>query len=168
MPGVPTERQTLNAQQRAFVELVLSGATPSLASERAGYARDGQQPASVAARLMQHAGIARAIRIGFERLLSTKGVPIAVRALIHIAQNERYPAAARVAASNSILDRAGIVARKAETGPDDRPLNELSLDDLRRIAAMGDQAERELGDRAKPVNAPKDDPLAGELSDMFD
>lgn len=101
-----------------------------------------------------------AVRAEIMRQLATDGARIGYQAIKHVAQDRFAPAAARVAAGKVLLQAAGLVdaAQAGKPGEPGKSISQMSRAEL--LAFMEskrseiEQVERELGDRATPINAP--------------
>ena len=114
-----SEARGLSEKQDKFVRQLVIGNTQTEAARLAGYAFPDQD----AYRLVRLPKIQREIRDRTEALLNTVGAIVGVGTLLSIAKNEKSPAAARVQAANSLLDRVGI-------GKKDAPKQSLSDKDI--------------------------------------
>lgn len=94
------------------------------------------------------------------------GAPLALATLITLCERSESERV-RVDAAKAILDRAGFVAPKAQDPGKtaDKALNEMSLDDLRDLAA---RLEEEIAGRARDVTAPATEPAPPQASDLID
>jgi hypothetical protein len=133
-----SETRGLSAQQEKFVEQLVIGNTQTEAARIAGY----QFPDQAAYRLVRLPKIAREIRDRSEALLLTRGAVVGVNTLIKIAENEKAPAAARVQAANSLLDRAGIGKKetKSANSLSTKPIGEMDLSELDAFIKAGTEA----------------------------
>jgi phage terminase small subunit len=137
----------LNARQFAFVKEYMEGATPHQAALKAGYAEGTARVAGT--QLLEHPNIAHAIAFEVRRRFVT-GAPTALRVLEWLMEHSPSHKV-RLDAAKTILDRAGHVPPappKEDPNTLEKPLNELSLEELR---AKVDQYEKELTGRARDV-----------------
>ena len=136
----------LTPKQRAFVEaLVRNGCSATKAAEMAGYAAARQ-----AAYDLQHLPhVAAAIRLERQRYISGELANVATGTLKAIMTDTEAPAAARVQAARTVLEIAGEIGKTKKDADDERPLSELSAEELTRLidrwteerAAMAKQLE---------------------------
>jgi hypothetical protein len=106
---------------------------------------------------MQSPQILAMVQIYAARELSL-GAPGAIRLLRRMVDEEgKWDAKVRLAAANSILNRAGHIAPKATDAAraGETPLNEMSMPQLRELA---DKLEGEIAGRAKEVSSAKPAP----------
>jgi len=102
----------LNEQQARFaVEYASNGAHATNAALAAGYSPN--HPADIARQLLQKPHVQEAIIRELIRLRTRSGA-IGLFALVSIAQNEKAPAAARVAAARTLCEHAGLVGSSKE------------------------------------------------------
>lgn len=156
-----TDHETgLNQMQAAFVRFFVETGDRLQACKDAGYAGN---PYPIAWRLMRTPAIVAAIRA--QTALRLQAIaPTALRVLNTIMVDEGAPKGVRVDAAKTLLDRAGFIAPKARE-PDrdgDRPLNEYSVEELRRLI---DDLEQQRGDEARVITSAP--PAAAELKDML-
>lgn len=132
-----SEARGLSERQDKFVDMVVSGLNPTEAARVAQY----NHPKQDAWRLLQLPKIQREIRDRSTALLDTKGAVVGVNTLIKIAENEKAPAAARVQAANSLLDRAGIGKKDSKSqGLGDKSISEMGLAELDAFIRAGSEA----------------------------
>lgn len=125
----------LTDQQSQFVEqLVSNGCTQTEAARRAGYADPGME----AWRLMRKPHVLAAVREHRERLISGSLSNIAAETLREVMENKAYPASSRVAAARAVWEAAGHFAGAGKDQGPDRPLNEMTEEQLRAIIAKAD------------------------------
>ena len=137
----------LTPKQRQFVVcLVRNGNTPTQAAREAGY----NHPKVSAFDLLRLPHVAAAIKFERQRYISGELANIATGTLRHILTDPEAPAAARVQAARTVLEMSGEIGRKAKEGEEDRPLSELSADELTRLI---DRWTEERATLAKPVDA---------------
>jgi phage terminase small subunit len=120
----------LTSMQRQFViTLVRHGCTPTQAARDAGYA----DPKVSAHDLLRTAHIQNAVR--FERLRHVQSdlANIATSTLREVMVDKAAPASARVQAARTVLEISGDISKTKSHDQDDRPLSELSADDLTRL-----------------------------------
>lgn len=140
-PGVD-----LTPMQRAFVgNLVRNGCTPTQAARDAGYSI-----AKVAAfDLLRLPHVATAVRMERGRYISGELANVATGTLRAILVDSTAPAAARVQAARTVLEMSGEIGRNKTTADEDRPLSELSAEELTR---MIDRWQEEKSALAKPLD----------------
>ena len=129
-----SETRGFTDQQAKFVEQLTIGNTPTESARIAGYT----YPAQNAHRLLQIPKIQREIRARATAILDVEGAMVGVGTLLSIAKNEKAPAAARVKAASSLLDRAGI--GKKDTSKQvlsDMPIGEMNLEQLDAFISGG-------------------------------
>jgi hypothetical protein len=141
-PGVD-----LTPKQRAFVtRLVRTGTNPTNAAREAGYSDAGTS----AYDLMRLPHIQAAIRIERQRYISGDMANVAADTLKSIMVDREAPAAARVQAARTVLEMSGEIGRHKRADDEDRPLSELTADELTR---MIDKWTEEKSALAKPIDA---------------
>jgi len=117
----------LTPMQRAFVaSLVRRGSTPTHAAREAGYA----VPNVAAFDLLRLPHVAAAIRLERERYISGELANVATGTLHAILTDKQAPAAARVQAARTVLEMSGEIGRNKSKADDDRPLSEMSAEEL--------------------------------------
>ncbi|WP_226623092.1 hypothetical protein [Brucella anthropi] len=109
-------------QQLLAVTWYLSGCDKKTSLAKAGYQN------TVTNTLFDRASTKAAIRVILDDFMHGEAAPAALRALYMIVSDDRTAAGVRVQAANSLLDRAGYTAKKAEAGD--------SLDDLTDLASL--------------------------------
>jgi hypothetical protein len=136
----------LTAKQRAFVlTLVRHGCTPTQAAKMAGYV-----DAKVSAYdLLRSPHIQAAVRFERSRYVMGDLANIATGTLREVMQDKEAPASARVQAARTVLEMAGELGRGKSDPDEDRPLSELSADELTR---MIDRWTQEKAALAKPID----------------
>lgn len=140
MPARIAEATELQARvARAVVET----GTLTAAAAKSGVAL------SYCCKLMQDPAVQAAVHAEMRRRLAT-AAPVALTVLITIVRDEAANPRVRVDAAKAILDRAGFGPPKVAAAGAEKALNEMTTGELRELA---DRLERELADRAKPVNA---------------
>ena len=137
----------LTPKQRAFVSaLVRHGCSATKAAEMAGYSVARQ-----AAYDLQHLPhVAAAIRMERQRYISGELANVATGTLQAIMTDKEAPAAARVQAARTVLEMSGEIGRHKRADDEDRPLSELTADELTR---MIDKWTEEKAALAKPIDA---------------
>lgn len=117
----------LTPMQRAFIaSLVRNGSTPTHAARDAGYA----VPKVAAFDLLRLPHVAAAIRLERERYISGELANVATGTLQAILTDKDAPAAARVQAARTVLEMSGEIGRNKRSAEDDRPLSEMSAEEL--------------------------------------
>ena len=131
----------MNPQQANFVAAYVAGSgNATRAAITAGYSPDAAR--QTASRLLSLPHVQEAIRREHNRLLRGPLASKALGVLERIMDDESAPYGARVDAAKTVLDRAGLIApRVVEADAGDKPLNEMSLEEL---DAFIDQGLREL------------------------
>ena len=135
----------LTPMQRQFVtELVRKGGTPTQAARSAGY----QAPAVASYDLLHLPHVQAAIRHERERYISGELANVATGTLHAILVDQAAPASARVQAARTVLEMSGEIGRHRQTADQDRPLSELSADEL---AGLIDKWTAERAALARPL-----------------
>lgn len=142
IPGVD-----LTPKQRTFVsELVRTGCNPSQAARVAGYSDAGTS----AYDLQRLPHVAAAIRLERERYISGELANVATGTLHQIMVDKGAPAAARVQAARTVLEMSGEIGRHKRSAEDERPLSEMTADEL---AGLIDKWQAEKASLATPIDA---------------
>lgn len=123
---------------------MLSGYAPQAAAKLAGY----EDSAGAVSRLLRAPAVLYALELGLRRTLQGKLVPLAFETLETLVQNADSDRV-RLDAAKTILDRAGFAPAKQAPNPDDREPEQMQTHELH---ALIERLERELGERAAPVN----------------
>jgi sigma54-dependent transcription regulator len=120
----------LTTKQRVFVTvLVRNGCTPTQAARDAGYA-----DAKVSAYdLLRTPHIQNAVKFERQRYVASDLANIATETLRLVMVDQEAPASARVQAARTVLELAGELGKVKGDGGEDRPLSELSADELTRL-----------------------------------
>lgn len=135
----------LTPKQRQFVSaLVRSGATPTHAAREAGYS-DAKTSAYDLLRLPH---VVAAVRLERERYISGELANVATGTLHAILVDSAAPAAARVQAARTVLEMSGEIGRHKRSAEDDRPLSEMSAEEL---AGLIDKWQAEKAALAVPM-----------------
>lgn len=137
----------LTEQQRAFVQAYLQGDGAERAAKVAGYSQSGPNPGY---QVLHSPLIVAAIQTAVRHDLLTDGTRIANAALKEIAGDKQAPKGARVDAAKALLDRAGIIAKKAEdkSRPGDKPLQDMSIGELEDVIRQREANARDVTPRA--------------------
>ncbi|WP_374530591.1 terminase small subunit [Novosphingobium sp.] len=118
---------TLTEQQAEFVHhLVTTGCNPTEAARAAGYAVPKQE----AYRLTRLPHVQAAIRQERERLISAHGANVALATLNEIMRDKTAPASARVSASRTMLEAAGLFDKNGRDTGTGKTLQEMTTDEL--------------------------------------
>jgi phage terminase small subunit len=137
----------LSEQQAAFVAAICEhGLDPKEAARLAGYS----EAAEAARRLLRAPAILHALELGLRRKLHGELVPLAfgvLDKLLRDADSDRV----RLDAARVVLDRAGFVPAKQAAPAGEREPEAMNT---RELHALIERLERELGNRATPVNVP--------------
>jgi len=129
----------LTPKQRTFVTvLVRLGCTPTHAAREAGYA----EPKVSAHDLLRLPHIQAAVRFERSRYVQSDLANIATSTLRAVMTDPEAPASARVQAARTVLELAGELGKAKADGQEDRPLSELTADELARLIDQW-QGERE-------------------------
>jgi hypothetical protein len=136
----------LTLKQRAFiVTLVRQGCTPTQAARTAGYV----DPKVSAYDLLRSPHIQAAIRFERSRYVMSDLANIATGTLREVMTDKQAPASARVQAARTVLEMSGELGRGKSDADEDRPLSELSAEELTR---MIDKWQDERAALAKPID----------------
>jgi phage terminase small subunit len=146
-------------RRRAFVRSYVEHGNARIAALEAGFSESSAD--TYADTLLRNPEVNAYLVEHFNRVLP-QGNLAAYRVLRKIAENEALPAAARVTAARTVLEVGGVLGRKT---PDSKPIEEMTGEELR---GMIDMVERELGNRAKPVNAPIPSQTDTQLADLIE
>ena len=149
--GQFTGTDKLTKQQADFVRCYsLNGGVGTHAAEAAGY----QHPGTRAWELMQNPVIIAAIRDTQLRKLHTEGAVIGVGVLLEIARDKTQLSKDRIAAAGKLLDGARLTGQGQQVAETltDRPLNEMTRDELARFIAAEREAIDLLEDAAQGPN----------------
>lgn len=116
--------------QRQFVTVIVrNGVNPTKAAELAGYST----PRTAGFDLTRLPHIAAAIRLERGRYISGELANIATGTLHDILLDKEAPASARVQAARTVLEMSGDIGKARRTEDDDRPLSEMTADELARM-----------------------------------
>lgn len=133
--------------QRAFIgSLVRNGSTPTHAAREAGYA----VPKVAAFELLRLPHVSAAVRMERERYISGELANVATGTLHAILTDKEAPAAARVQAARTVLEMSGEIGRSKRSSEDDRPLSEMSAEEL---AGLIDKWQAEKSALATAIDA---------------
>lgn len=125
----------LTDQQQQFVHhLVTSGCNPTEAARAAGYAVPKQE----AYRLTRLPHVQSAIRSERERLISAHGANVALSTLMEIMKDQAAPASARVGASRTMLEVAGLFDKAGRDVTSGKSMSEMTVDELQATVAKLD------------------------------
>lgn len=135
----------LTDKEAAFVrEYVANGGIATKASVSAGY----YAPHTDGWRVMQRPAVRAAIRVEQERVVSCELASAAMSTLGGILRDTEAPASARVQASRTVLEAAGWFVRQKDASSDQKPLNEMSIEELRGLI----DTTKAAMDAIKPVD----------------
>lgn len=136
----------LTLKQRSFViTLVRQGCTPTQAARAAGYV----DPKVSAYDLLRSPHIQAAVRFERSRYIMSDLANISTGTLREVMTDKQAPASARVQAARTVLEVAGELGRSKSEADEDRPLSELSAEELTR---MIDKWQDERVTLAKPID----------------
>lgn len=143
------EQFGLNDRQRVFVLAVLEGSTLVDAADKAGYIGNTAPIRSPAVLAAIHAGVQHTLQ---------SEAAASLHVLKRIRDDESAPARVRADIGVKMLQLAGHVMPRTATSGADKPLAEMTRDEMvayidRNQAAI-DRAESELAARAKDVSVP--------------
>lgn len=157
--GYETTRRMLTAMQERFaVEYVGRMGDGTSAALAAGYAESTAH--TMVSRLLSSPFVAARIVAEVERQRAISGT-IGLMTMQKIAKGDNYPAAARVTAARALMDYARLFDRADSSAKDPA---DMSADELRDLIG---RIERELSERAKPVNAPVPALIDDQVSDFL-
>lgn len=135
----------LTAMQRSFVvALTRNGTNPTQAARDAGYAH----PDVAAYELSRLPHVQAAIAHERQRYVSGELANVATGTLRAIMEDKAAPAAARVSAARTVLEMAGEIGKGKKDAEDDRPLSEMSAEELGRLI---DKWTEERAQLARPL-----------------
>jgi phage terminase small subunit len=147
--------KSLDPRQTEFVRLVVEGGDAYQAAIQAGFAENTAR--GVVANLLSRPNVALAIAKAARPRLA-RSIPLALATLEYLAERAQSEKV-RLEASKTLLDRAGIIAPKAQEDRSaiETPLHELTADELR---ALAHRLDGELASRATLVGGDATDPVA--------
>lgn len=128
-----------------FINHLSYGKSVSVAAIDSGYS------APTGFRIVERPDFVPMLRAALQRRLLVDGATVAIQVLIDIAADPETAKSVRVDAAKALVDRAGVVVSKRESGQADISLAEMTREQLLRLASS---AESELATRAKRVSAP--------------
>jgi len=137
-------------KQAAFVvAYATTGVNGTEAARLAGYS----SPRTDSVRLLSLPHVRQAIRQQRERVIQTDLAKLALETLGQLMTNETTPAAVRHSAARTSLEMAGHLGKVAPDALENRPLGELTISELEKVIADGEQKLKEIMDGAKIVPA---------------
>jgi hypothetical protein len=158
----PAVFQALSVKERAFVFAYCKSGSAEGAKILAGL-----NDTTSCQHLLRRADIAAAVRYEITRLLATEGSVIAYGGLKRIAQDQKLPAAAQVAAQKALLQAAGLLDAP-QTGKESKAINEMTREELHDYMeskrADINKIEAQLADRARDVTPGSD----GQVPDFLE
>jgi hypothetical protein len=162
----------LTRRQEEFVRHFVEGGHRADSVIKAGYSVGTENPVLtadiVAHRLLRTPTVMAALRYQTALMLQHEA-PKMLGVIRVIAYDVGAPKGVRLDAAKTWLDRAGYIAPKARDASregSDRPLNEYSVDELRKLV---DDLERKRGDEANLVTfAPPTGAEPSQVTDMLD
>lgn len=147
-PRSVAEAYGLNARQSKLLALLSEGVAEADALAAAGYAENSTLKTLIASNPRLAAAALTATKL---RLHGLAGAAVAVLEEI-VTNSKEFDPKLRLDAAKTILDRVGIAPQKTGATPSEgRGMSEMSVDELR---AHVEALEHELGNRARPVDAP--------------
>jgi hypothetical protein len=151
MPGVARKQYVpgieLTPMQREFVRTVVkNGCSATKAAEIAGF----KTPRQTGHYLQALPHVQAAIRIERQRYVSGELANVATGTLQAVMTDKTAPAAARVQAARTVLEMSGEIGKARKDQDEDRPLSELTAEELTR---MIDRWTEEKAALAKPLDA---------------
>ena len=135
----------LTDRQRAFVSaIVTNGGRAGAAARAAGYSDE-----RTAGKVLALPHVQAAIRLERERVVSGEMANVALATLREVMTDKAASPAARVQAARTVLELSGDLGKARKDGEVERPLSELSAEELTRLidrwteerAAMARQLE---------------------------
>ena len=148
----------MTERRRQFVhELVHRGCTPTEAARRAGYSQPGHE----AFRLLRHPLVQAAIRAEREAVVSGSLASVALATLHEVMTDREASPSARVAAARTVLELAGELGKGKSDADEDRPLSELSADELTRLIDRWQDERAALAQSPPGEDAASSMPLNG-------
>lgn len=133
----------LTEQQERFVTAYLTDPNVSKAAKIAGYAHINGGYAA-----MKTAAVQKAIADQRSRLIESEGATVAYNTLMDC-MRPGNPGSVRVAAAKLVWQAAGILEKHGAAG--DKPLQEMTADELRSVIDACDGAMAKVADQAKPI-----------------
>jgi len=146
--------------EKFAVEYVRNNAQGTAAALFAGYAESTavHQVSRILSLPIVQATIAR--ELGIQRAVSGT---IGLYVLQEVARSAAFPAAARCTAARTLMEYAGLIGAKGDPGASKDP-SEMTTAELHATLA---RIDREIGDRAKPVNGPMVSPIPDEVAEFL-
>lgn len=143
--AVPRKSEGLTPQQRTFVaEFVSGNGDKTRAARIAGYADPGRE----VFRLLSNPNVLKAVHDARARLLDGDLATVALSTMRDL-MDKKNPGNVRFQAAKYILDAAGHGAKSDEGR--ERPLNEMSADELSAFITKLDEAHSKIADNALPA-----------------
>jgi phage terminase small subunit len=146
----------LTTRRHIFLTRLLASGDVALSAREAGYAVDGY-----GYQLLRDPNVAAELQILLQQA-KAEDVTFARYVLHTIAGDKDQPGGARVTAARTLLEYAGAMQKAGDRGASKDP-SEMTADELRGLIT---RLDRELGDRAKPVEGTESVPLPSEVVDM--
>ena len=146
VPAETAEQNPRDERLRIFAAHVAAGKKVTDAALSSGYS------SGHGFRLVERPDFVPLLRAALQRRLLVEGATIGIQTLLDIASDPETAKSVRVDAAKALVDRAGVVVSKRESGQADISLAEMTREQLLRLASS---AESELATRAKRVDAPK-------------
>lgn len=141
--------RVLSEEDRRFVLAYVEGGNAEAAKTVAGY-----RTAVQGSDLLRRPHIAAALRWEVARQMATDGASVGFRSLKRIAQDQKAPAAAQVAAAKALLQGAGLLDAPQQQ-KESKSINDMSRDELREFMETKrkeiNEMEQALADRAQDV-----------------
>jgi hypothetical protein len=156
-------RRHLTDLQAAFVANYVETGDAHQSALLAGYSSSVARTAGTDILRLPH--VAQAVALAVQRRLAASA-PMALAVIEELSSNADISPKVRLDASKALLDRAGFVPPRAavsNVGKVDTPLHEMSVDELKTLAA---RLENELAERATDVSIATlvpVEPLVGDL-----
>lgn len=158
-PGDIDDKNDRDDRLRVFAAHVAAGKKVGDAALSSGYSF------SHGFRLVERPDFVPMLRAALQRRLLVDGATVAIQTLIDIAADPETAKSVRVDAAKALVDRAGVVVNKRESGQADISLAEMSREQLLKLASF---AESELATRAKRVSAPIAPVPTSQHTDIFE
>lgn len=165
MGGNPNQApaiRNLTDEERRFIYTYISVGNAEEAKRVSGYSTN-----LLGNDLLRRPHMAAALRWEVARQLATDGARIGYGCLKRIAQDQKAPAAAQVAAAKALLQGAGLLEAPRQQ-EESKSINDMDRDELRQFIenkrADIDRMEAKLAEQAQDVT-PKPNPQASDLLD---
>lgn len=156
--NLPAAVRALSDDERRFILHYIECGNAEAAKAVSGYHTTVQ-----GSEILRRPHMAAALRAEVTRQLATDGARIGYHTLRRIAQDQKAPAAAQVAAAKTLLQGAGLL-ESPDKPKDAKSINDMTRDELREYIESKRQEiegmEKRLADGALNVTPQPIDPLA--------